>query len=234
MLQRAQPLRVRVRQPLAVRRRQDDRRRLRPAPPRIRSTAAKERLRLQHHPGPAAKRHVVHDPVPIRREDRAGRAPAHRAAPRDRPPDDPFRQRRLHHLRKDGDDVDLHIVMSLPRLDIQTRVQPFRRIDDDRRFAGRRSTSTQMPGRPAGSSTSPRSPSTTSRLRSSDPSTAVTCPIALPRRVLHLAADQVVPVIRPLRQRPQRRRRHLQLGPASASASFIVSTPSSATIGRPW
>ena len=32
------------------------------------STARKQRLRLQHHARPAAKRHIVHDPVPVGRE----------------------------------------------------------------------------------------------------------------------------------------------------------------------
>ena len=61
-----------------------------------------KRLRLQHHPGPAAKRHVVDDAVPVGREvAQVVHADVEHPAP-DRPPDDPFRERRLHHRREDA------------------------------------------------------------------------------------------------------------------------------------
>ena len=68
----------------------------------------KERLRLQHHARPAAKRHVVHDAMPIGRvvPKVVHRDVEHSAL--DRAPDHPLAQRRLHHRGEDGDDVDFH------------------------------------------------------------------------------------------------------------------------------
>jgi hypothetical protein len=60
----------------------------------------KERLRLHHHPGPAAKRHVVDDAVPVGREisQVVNRDVDHASS--DCPPDYALRQRRLHHPGK--------------------------------------------------------------------------------------------------------------------------------------
>jgi hypothetical protein len=69
---------------------------------------SKERLWLQDHPGPAAKRHVVDNPVPVGRVI-AQVVHAHiEASPCDRPPDDSFRERPLDHPGEDCHDVDLH------------------------------------------------------------------------------------------------------------------------------
>ena len=73
---------------------------------------AKERLRLQDHSRPTAERHVVHHAMPIRRVH-AEVVNAHvDDAAFDRASDDPFRERCLHHRRKDRDDVDLQLPFS--------------------------------------------------------------------------------------------------------------------------
>ena len=91
----------------ALRARHDHRRRLPARRPDV-GQRAEERLRLQHHPRPAAERRVVHDAVPVRREvaqvvdrevdDAALVRPGHDALAREAP----------NHLGEDRDDVDAH------------------------------------------------------------------------------------------------------------------------------
>ena len=131
-----------MRETLAVGRRQDHGRG-RSALRRDVLDGRKQRLRLQHHPGAAAKRHVVDHPVPIGRVI-AQIVDAHiESSTRDRAADNPLRERRVDHLREDRDDVDLHRALpgssvfirgSLCRRSIHVE-QPFGRID---RHASRR------------------------------------------------------------------------------------------------
>ena len=114
-----------------------------------------------------------------------------------------------HHLREDGDDVDLHrgFVTAAPSRSAPAAL-PAASTDDPPRC--RRSIATQM-------SVDQRDQHLAvgavdhERLRSSGPSTRVTRPSDALACVAHLAADQVVPVERALRQRRQRRRRRPQL-----------------------
>src|SRR3954468_1631676 len=228
VIQRAQPLRDVVRQSLAVGRGQDHRRWRAPllANPVDRR---KQRFGLQHHPRPAAKRHVVDDPVPIGREiPQVVHAQIDQPS-RDRPSDDALGQRRLHHLRKDGDDVDLHS-LSLARAVRFTSIKPAGGSTTIRR--SRKSTLTMIPSI-IGIITSPRGLATTSRLRSSVPSTSATGPTIWPAVVLTSPPTRAWREYVCAGSGPRSAPGTFNSAPASASASFIVSIPSSAMIGRP-
>ena len=105
--ERAQALGVAMRETAPVGGRQHDRVRL--AAPRANLVhRAKQRLRLEYHPRPAAERHVIDHPVPVRRVvAQVVHLQVHETAA-DRPPHDAFRERRADHPRKDRDDVDFH------------------------------------------------------------------------------------------------------------------------------
>ena len=107
VLEPCQPRRVGLRQPTALRRREQHRPRLAARRADVLGRA-KKRLGLHHHARPAAIRHIVDDPVPVGREvpevvhlqvDDPGL---------DSPRHDPFGQRLVEHPREDRDDVELH------------------------------------------------------------------------------------------------------------------------------
>jgi hypothetical protein len=94
-------------EPPSVRRHQDHRRRGSAIPADV-FHGPEQRLRLQHHAGTAAKWHVVDHALAVGRVI-AEVVHAHIEQPAlDCTRDNTFRERPLHHLRKDGDDIDLH------------------------------------------------------------------------------------------------------------------------------
>ena len=196
----AQPLRLGLREARPLRRRQHDRQR-RPRSASIASSARKHRLRLQHHPRPAAVRHIVHHPVPVGREvPQVADLHVQRAA-LDRPAEHARRQRLLDHRRKNRDDVEGHAFTSSNPSGGSITI----------RFAAG-SIVVQIAAT-SGISTSPPAAATTSRLPLSVPSTSCDRPDRLARPRLDPAADQVVPVERAARQRRQPIDRHPQLPP---------------------
>ena len=158
-------------EPLAVGRRQDHRARRARARPRIASDRREQRLRLQHHPRPAAERHVVHDPVPVGREvpqvvHRERPAARARSPGRRSPP--PAAPRTIA-----GKIVTMSIFTASGQLrPARSSARSAPPADRPRCAAppGRRST--QMSVRPAESGPRRAAASTTSRLRSIGPSTA--------------------------------------------------------------
>ena len=101
----AQPPRLRLHEPFALRRRQDHRER-RAARRLDRVERAEDRIRLQHHPRAAAVRHIVDHAMPIGREvAEVVHLHVERAA-RNRPPEDARRERLPNHRRENGDDIE--------------------------------------------------------------------------------------------------------------------------------
>ncbi len=229
MLETGQPRRVGLRQPTPLRRGQHHRPRLAARRADVLGRA-KKRLGLHHHARPTAIRHIVDDPMPVGRE-----VPEVVDLQVDDPGLDSSRhdslgQRLVEHPREDRDDVELH-----------------------RSVAGveRRFTSSS----PAGGSITIRlattSMDTTNRRdqrhqdfpalrRNREPmvprfaldSAHRADRVAVER--LHLAANQLEVVERAVGQRLQRRSPGTRSSaPRSNSASFIESTPSIVTIGRP-
>ena len=148
----------------------------------------------------------------------------------------PSAERPFDHRRKNRDDVELHCSTFVvrrsgdrqrPELGVQLE-QPLRRVDHDplrRRIDRRRKSSST-----SGISTSPRAPS------DHQPAAArrhlrrlARVPTSRPPRVSRLGSRQVVLVVTcPPAAAPAASTGTRSSSPASASASFIVSTPSNA------
>ena len=108
MRQRAHPHRLRLREFAPLRRQQHHRAGLTPPRPDV-LHRARQRLRLHHHPRPAAVRHVVHAPVPIGRVVSQVVDLNIQNSPLDSAADHPFGEAGLDHPRKDRHDVEFHV-----------------------------------------------------------------------------------------------------------------------------
>src|SRR5215212_3653213 len=207
----AQPDRLVLREPFALRRQQDhDIRYPTPGPDRLHRTH--QRFGFHDHPRTAPVGHVINAAVPVRRvlaevvhlhvENTRRDTVAHHA----------FRKRRVNHPRKDRDDVELHLcaakggaaVRPIPYASrLSTCVPPSGGADSKplASFAGPRSFNASNPSggsirmrfastsistqisTASGIRISPRGPFITSRVAPAPPSTAATVPTTAPATV---------------------------------------------------